>query len=155
MSLHHGRYGGSSEDEHVMDDGYDVDGNEADTHSAAAVINATIVGSEEDEDNLVSGFAAQIAPAHTSIVPPTFVLPDDQGAADTQFNLGVRYNNGEGVRQDYAEAVKWYRLAAEQGNADAQYNLGVLYDNGERVRQDHTEAVKWYRLAADQSSREL
>ena len=31
---------------------------------------------------------------------------------------------GQGVPQDYAEAVKWYRLAAEQGNADAQYNLG-------------------------------
>ena len=33
----------------------------------------------------------------------------------------------EGVEQDYVEAVKWYRLAAEQGNADAQYNLGVAY----------------------------
>jgi uncharacterized protein len=27
------------------------------------------------------------------------------------------YKNGNGVIQDYAEAVKWYRLAAEQGNA--------------------------------------
>ena len=29
--------------------------------------------------------------------------------------------------QNYAEAVKWYRLAADQGNADAQNNLGLMY----------------------------
>ena len=34
-----------------------------------------------------------------------------------QTNLGNRYRNGEGVPQDYKEAVKWYRLAAEQGIA--------------------------------------
>ena len=39
---------------------------------------------------------------------------------------------GEGVEQDYAEAVKWYRLAAEQGNADAQYNLGYAYSQRRR-----------------------
>jgi len=43
------------------------------------------------------------------------------------------YYNGEGVPQDYAVAMKWYRLAAEQGHAKAQYNLGVMYYNGEGV----------------------
>ena len=62
------------------------------------------------------------------------------------------YGNGEGVLQDYKEAVKWYRLAAEQGYVDAQFNLGVVYDNGEGVPQDYAEAVKWYRLAAEQGS---
>ena len=56
----------------------------------------------------------------------------------------------QGVPQDYEEAVKWYRLAAEQGYANAQYNLGLMYDNGEGVPQDYAEAVKWYRLAAEQ-----
>ena len=60
------------------------------------------------------------------------------------------YDTGEGVPQDYAEAVKWYRLAAEQGYAAAQFNLGVGYANGEGVPQDYAEAVKWYRLAAEQ-----
>ena len=65
------------------------------------------------------------------------------------------YDNGEGVPQDYKEAIKWYRLAAEQGNANAQYNLGLMYDNGEGVPQDYKEAVKWYRLAAEQGMRKL
>ncbi len=60
------------------------------------------------------------------------------------------YANGEGVEQDYMEATKWYRKAAEQGHAQAQTNLGVVYANGEGVEQDYMEAVKWYRKAAEQ-----
>jgi TPR repeat protein len=60
------------------------------------------------------------------------------------------YDNGEGVPKDDAEAVKWYRLAADQGYALPQFNLGLMYDNGEGVPKDDAEAVKWYRLAADQ-----
>ena len=46
----------------------------------------------------------------------------------------------EGVPQNYAEAVKWYRLAADQGDASAQFNLGVMYDKGQGVPQDYAEA---------------
>ena len=45
------------------------------------------------------------------------------------------YYKGEGVAQDYQEAVKWYRLAAEQGDEDAQNNLAVMYQNGTGVAQ--------------------
>lgn len=54
----------------------------------------------------------------------------DQGHSSAQLNLGVMYDNGEGVPQDDSEAAKWFRLAADQGDADAQYNLGIMYDNG-------------------------
>ena len=57
-------------------------------------------------------------------------------------------SHGEGVPQDYAEAVKWYRLAAEQGDAASQFNLGLKYGKGEGVPQDYVEAHKWLNLAA-------
>jgi TPR repeat protein len=60
------------------------------------------------------------------------------------------YGTGEGVVQDFAEALKWYRKAAEQGYAQAQHNLGVMYKDGTGVVQDYAEAVKWWRKAADQ-----
>ena len=41
-------------------------------------------------------------------------------------NLGVMYQNGLGVLQDYKETVKWFRLAAEQGEAQSQLNLGYI-----------------------------
>ena len=74
----------------------------------------------------------------------------EQGDAKAQFNLGVMYADGRGVKQDDVEAVKWFRKAAEQGDADAQFNLGVMYRNGQGVKQDDFEAVKWYRKAAEQ-----
>ena len=54
------------------------------------------------------------------------------------------------MAQDAAEAVRWYRLAADQGDVGAQYTLGLIYANGRGVAQDDTEAVRWYSLAADQ-----
>ena len=74
----------------------------------------------------------------------------EQGLADAQYNLGVCYDNGDGVPQSYPEAVKWYRKAAEQGFAKAQYNLGVCYYNGQGVPQSYPEAVKWIKKAAAQ-----
>ena len=70
--------------------------------------------------------------------------------AQAQYNLEVMYNNGQGVPKDNAEAVKWYRLAANEGNAIAQYNIGIMYANGDGIPQNYSEAVKWYRLAARQ-----
>ena len=72
------------------------------------------------------------------------------GDTTAQWNLGVMYDTGEGVVQDYREAFKWYTKAAEQGDVDAQNNLGVMYDTGEGVPQDYKEAVKWYAKAAEQ-----
>jgi len=62
----------------------------------------------------------------------------------------VKYDIGQGVPQDYAKALKWYRLAAGQGAAKAQFNLGFMYELGAGVPQDYGEAVKWYRRAAAQ-----
>ena len=74
----------------------------------------------------------------------------EAGATEAQYSIGVKYDTGEGVPQDDAEAVIWYRRAAEQGHAGAQYSLGLMYDYGEGVPQDDAEAVRWYRLAAEQ-----
>ena len=59
------------------------------------------------------------------------------------------YKKGLGVPQDYAETLKWYRLAANQGHTNARFNLALMYDKGEGVLKDFVEAAKWYRLAAD------
>jgi hypothetical protein len=68
-----------------------------------------------------------------------------------QNTLGVRYLNGDGVPKDSAEAVKWFRLAANQGLAEAQHNLGMLHAAGDGAPKDAAAAVKWYRLAAEQN----
>lgn len=68
----------------------------------------------------------------------------------SQFYLGVMYEYGYGVAQDYAEAVRWYRKSADQGDKAAQFNLGVMYEMGRGVAQDYAEAVRLFRKLADQ-----
>ena len=76
--------------------------------------------------------------------------PDDDEPGDeyAQATLGFMYHVGEGVEQDFEEAVRLYEMAAEQGFGHAQYNLAVMYVRGKRwVEQDYSEATWWYRLA--------
>ena len=62
----------------------------------------------------------------------------DLSDAQHQYNVGVSYENGDGVDKNMTEAVRYYRLAADQGYADAQYKLGVCYFSGDGVKKDLT-----------------
>ncbi len=66
---------------------------------------------------------------------------------------GVCYETGQVVPQDYAEAFKWYKAAAEQEVAPAQCNLGLCYQTGRGCEQNDTEAVKWFCRAAKQGDK--
>ena len=77
----------------------------------------------------------------------------DQGFAPAQVNLGAMFMDGIGVEQDYAEALRLFRLAAAQERAEAQAYLGRIFENGLGVARDIVEAVRWYRLAAQQGVR--
>jgi len=74
----------------------------------------------------------------------------DQGYGSAQNNLGVVYENGQGVSKDLGRAAELYQKAADQGNASAQKNLGVLYENGQGVPKDLGRAAELYQKAADQ-----
>ena len=74
----------------------------------------------------------------------------DQGLAMAQSNLGLMYDDGTGVPEDYTLAEQWFRKAAEQGYAEAQFNLGELYAEGDGVSLDYVEAYAWWNLAAAQ-----
>jgi len=69
----------------------------------------------------------------------------------SDYNQGVRYAFGTGVKQDYKKAAELFLKAAMQGLPDAQYNLGALYDNGLGVAKDPVRAVIWYHSAAEQN----
>ena len=74
------------------------------------------------------------------------------GNAEAQTYLGLMYTMGRWVAQDFDEAVRWWRKAADQGYARAQHNLGVAYLSGRGVAQDDIEAGRWFRRAADQGA---
>jgi TPR repeat protein len=67
------------------------------------------------------------------------------------------YQDGEGVPQNYAQAAKWYRRAAEHvpdlgGASQGRNNLGMLYMKGLGVRKDYVQAYMWFRLGYSEAN---
>jgi TPR repeat protein len=69
------------------------------------------------------------------------------GDPRAQYDLAVLYDNGLGVPQSDAEALRWYTRAADQGDARAQYNLGLMYMNGQGVEPNLVLAYYWVSLS--------
>lgn len=76
----------------------------------------------------------------------------EQGLAKAQHNLGVMYENGRGVPQDFEEARRWYEKAAAQGQPYAQNNLGQMYEKGPGAPRDLVQAQMLYILSAAQGN---
>jgi TPR repeat protein/DNA-directed RNA polymerase subunit RPC12/RpoP len=70
-------------------------------------------------------------------------LRAEQGDAEAQLQLGMRYAEGDGVIQNDKEAARWFALAARQGLAEAQYQYGLALLNGKGVVQDYRSAFLW------------
>ena len=71
----------------------------------------------------------------------------EQGDNEARFGLGALYHY---QKENYQEAAKWYRLAANQGHAGAQLSLGLLYYDGRGVPKDYVKAWAWINLAAQE-----
>ena len=74
------------------------------------------------------------------------------GDAAAQYEVGLRYANGDSVPQDLKQAAYWYGQAATQGLAIAQYRLAALYEKGRGVAQDNVMARRWYEQAASKGN---
>jgi len=74
----------------------------------------------------------------------------DEGNACAQYNVGIQYETGELIVQNYVEAARWFEKAAKQGLAGAQFNLGNYRKLGQGVVQSEVEATRWYKKAAAQ-----
>ncbi len=123
-------------------------------------------------DSVNTGKPKKIVDPWENIDEPDFLSLKrraEAGDASAQSALGLRYSEGKGVAKDPAQAVAWWRKAAEprgewedeskpgekisdQGDANAQNYLGWAYSNGEGVQKDDAQAATWFRKAADQGN---
>ena len=104
----------------------------------------------EDWDEVEMIIEARLAEMQTEIVSAATPQMDAIELKDAHelYKEGCQFD----ISQNYEEAAKWYRKAAEQGNHLAQYNLGSCYYYGKGVSQNYEEAAKWYRKAAEQGN---
>ena len=70
------------------------------------------------------------------------------GSANAESKVAFMYGNGKGVKQNHAEEIRWYLLAAAQDYAPALANLGFIYENGRCVEEDDAKALNFYTKAA-------
>jgi len=93
-------------------------------------------GSKEDISRMSEVFRKRLADA-------------EDGDIRAQYDVGVFYQEGRGVPQDFEEAAKWFRCSAEQDDF-AEYCIRVvLQDLGMERSQDHEEIAGWFRQAAE------
>ena len=78
----------------------------------------------------------------------------EQGNAEAQYKLGLMYDIGKEVDQDYQKAFKWYEKSANQGLASSQSKLGSMYRYGKGVEVNHAKASEWYWKAYEQGNEE-
>ena len=99
------------------------------------------------------GFALAQSSAEASAKQKAIADLRQQGYAgdvNAQIQLGVIYLTGDGVAKDDAEAMTWFRKAADQDNPLAERYLAEMYFKGRGVPVDNMEAAKWLRQSAEQ-----
>src|ERR1043166_5750350 len=81
-------------------------------------------------------------------------MPRQFNAAETwALNcLGMAYEGGHGVPQDYDKAMEFYLAASKQKYSRAEYNVGLLIYNGKGVQRDFATARSWFEIAAAHGS---
>ena len=123
---------------------------------AAAACAATAA-----ETNGTAAAEAPDVPPASAVAAPETVARAEAGDAEAQLLVGHAFElAGDDAREPsphvaferYAEAVRWYRKAAEQGHSGAQAQLAWALDRGAGVERDMAEAVEWYRKAAEQGN---
>ena len=72
----------------------------------------------------------------------------EQGNRDAQFEEGYAYYHGWGVDKNYAESMKWFKLAAEQGNKEAWFYIGAIYYHARGVERDYAKAMECFKKSA-------
>ena len=66
------------------------------------------------------------------------------------YTLGYMHMKGQGVLQNYEEAVKWFKKSAV-GNTHAQHALALMYAQGLGVKKSNIFAHMWANIAASES----
>ena len=123
----------------------------------SSTLQSSSVDKPVDQANTLAdqtaGDQADVAPMPAQVVGP-IALRQAAASGDPKalFEVGRRYTAGINNVPDFAEAIKWYELAAKQNHAPAQYRLGNFNEKGHGIPRDVNKAAEWYGRAADQGN---
>lgn len=100
---------------------------------------------------VTGGLALTPARADDKAFLKDLIAKATQGDSQSQMALARRYRNGDGVPQDYAEALRWAHPVADRGDANAQDFVGWMYFTGQGVKRSPEIAAGYFKAAAGKS----
>ncbi|WP_292131830.1 peptidoglycan-binding protein, partial [Mesorhizobium sp.] len=131
---------------------------DADAQPASAAPTAAAEATANDTTGTVAPMDKPAATAATKFDIPAEAGPaalrDAAAGGDAKalFEVGSRYAESRGVKEDMPAAAKWYEKSAELGFAPAEYRIGNFYEKGIGVARDIKKSKTWYQLAAAQGN---
>jgi TPR repeat protein len=78
----------------------------------------------------------------------------NMGNAKAEYELGLCYQGGFGLKQDLHQCFLWYTKSAAGGDTDGEEQLGKCYENGWGVEKNLEKAKHWYQASANQGNKE-
>ena len=73
----------------------------------------------------------------------------DAGDKDAQYNLGMKYYEGNGVTKNMSTAFQYLKPLADAGYTKAYFPVADMYHRGQGVAKDRNAAEMWYKKAAE------
>lgn len=124
------------------------------TQPVAQAVPTSLIPRDPPAGQLITGTSSQLSKDMPSALvgPLSLRLAAASGNPSATFEVGARFAEGKGVRQNFKEAAQWYTKSATRGFALAQYRLATLYERGLGVDKDLSRAKIWYERAARQGN---
>lgn len=112
---------------------------------------------ESHEASKTGQDTASIMPADTTVetigeITPDTAQTESSGSSENPVQELLDQGSQYYAQNNFTEAFRVYKQAADDGNSEAQNWVGLLYDQGKGVGEDQTEATDWYRKSAEQGN---
>lgn len=98
---------------------------------------------------LLGAFMAFVFSATAQTDYEKYIDAANNGDAEAQYQIGMCYREGKGIKKDYKKSLQWLNKAADQGHANAILQVGVCYYKGWGVAKDKKKSSIYYENAAE------
>lgn len=109
---------------------------------------AMSAGAQASVQTGIDAYGAENFPAALKELKPLA----EKGDAKALYMLGIMYENGQGVKQDYEQALSLFNKSSEQGYDQAMLHLAEMYKSGRGTQVDLVQAHKWFNLAGSRGN---
>ena len=115
-----------------------------------SILLCTLLAASLTQANTLEEAKAKLLQKDYTAAHAIYLTLANQNDAKACYNLGLMYQQGDGVSRNMDEAVNWYSKSADLGYKEAQYTLAALVFQRQIQSISYPQAVTYYEQAAKQ-----